>query len=55
MVLQIHTDAEIRILIFREVLEKTILSLVSNQLRRIFDDLYQDRLFGWYKLGSTDI
>ena len=40
MIVIIQTDAEISILLCQGFSEKNILSLLSNQLREIFDDLY---------------
>ena len=53
MTLLIHTDAEVHILLCQGFLEKQIRSLLSDQLRQIFDDLYRVRILGRNKLGSS--
>ena len=53
--LLIHTDAEIRIILCQGFSEKNILSLLSDQLRQIFDDFYRDRIMGRKKLGSSTV
>ena len=55
MTLLIHTDAEIIILLCQGLSEKTILSLLSDQLRHIFGDLYWARILGRDKLGSSTV
>ena len=55
MTLLIHTDIEISILLCQGLSEKNILSLLSNQLRHIFDDLYRSRILGREKLGSSSV
>ena len=46
-------DAEISILLCQVFSEKQIFSLLSNQLRRVFDNLYRARILGRDKLGSS--
>ena len=55
MTLLIHTDVEVRILLCQGFLEKQIRSLLSDQLRQIFDDLYRVRILGSNKLGSSTV
>ena len=55
MTLLIHTYAVIRILSCRGFLEKNILSLLSDHLRNIFDDLYQASIMGRNELGSSTV
>ena len=51
----IHTDADIIVLWCQGVSEGNILSLLSNQMRHIFDDLYQARIMERDKLGSSNV
>ena len=37
------------------VIRENIISLLSKQLRYIFDDLYWDRILGMDKLGSSTV
>ena len=53
--LQIHTDAENSIISCQRFSEKNILYLLPDQLRHIFDDLYQARIIGRDKLGSSTV
>ena len=53
--LLIHTDADIGIMLCQGFSEKNILSLLSNHIRQIFDDLYQARILGRDKLGSSTV
>ena len=55
MTLLIHTDVEIRILLCQGFSDKNILSLLSYQLRQIFDDLYWVRIMGRDKLGYSTV
>ena len=55
MPLQINTDAEIIIMLYQGFSEKNILSLLSNQLRQIFYDLYRVCILGRDRLGSSTV
>ena len=55
MTLIIHTDAEISIMLCQGFSEENILSLLSNHMRHIFDDLYRDHILGRDKLGSSTV
>ena len=52
-ILLIHMDAEIIIMSCQGFSEKNILSLLSDKLRQIFDDLCQARILGGGGLGSS--
>ena len=54
-ILLINKDAYIRSLLCQGFTEKNILSLSSDQLRHIFDDLYQAWILGREKLGSSTV
>ena len=53
MTLLIYTDADIIILSGQGFSYKNTLSLLSDQLRHIFDNLYWARIMGRYKFGSS--
>ena len=55
MDLLIHDDAEISIMTCQGFPNNKILSLLSDQWRKCFDDLYCDRVIGRYKLDSTAV
>ena len=55
MTLIIHTDADISILLCQGFSEKKILSVLSDQLRQIFDNLYWSCILGRDKLGSSNV
>ena len=55
MKFSIHMDEEISILSCQGFSEKNNLSLLSNHLRQIFDDLYQARIMERDKLGSFNL
>ena len=50
-----NTDAEISILLSKWFSEKKNLSLLSNQMRQIFDLLYQALILGKGKLDSSTV
>ena len=51
----VHTYTEISILLCQVFSEKNILSLLSNQLRDIFDDLYWGLILGRGKMGYFNV
>ena len=55
LTLLIHKDADIRILSCQGFSYKNIISLFSNQMRDTFDSLYQYRILGQDKLGSSTV
>ena len=55
MMLLNYTDTEIRILLCQGFSEKNILSLLSDQLRQIFDGLYWYCIMGREKLVSSTL
>ena len=55
MKLLIHMDVEIRILLCKLFSEKKILYLLSDQTRKIFDNLYQARILCRDKLRSSTV
>ena len=55
MTLLIHTDADISILLGQGFSEKNIFSLLSDQTRHIYDNLYLAYIIGRYKLGSSTV
>ena len=55
IMLLIHTDEDIIIMLCQGFSEKKILSLLSNQLRQIFDDLYWARIMVKDKLVSSTV
>lgn len=54
MMLLRHTDSEVSILQGHGFEEKDILSLLSDQMRQVFDDMYHARVTGKDKLGQGD-
>ena len=55
MTILIYTDAEIIIILCQGFSDKNILSLLSDQLKHIFDDLYRDQMMMQYKLGFSTV
>ena len=55
MMLLIHTNEDTSIILCQGFSEKTILSLLSDQLRHIFDNLYQDSIMRRNKFGSSTV
>ena len=50
-----NADADSSILLCQRFSEKNILSLLADQMRHMFYDLYQDRILGRNKLGSSTV
>ena len=55
MALIINTNADIIILPCQGFLEKNILSLLSNQMSKLFDNLERDFIMGREKLGYSTV
>ena len=55
MTLLIHTDSDIGILLRQCFSDKNILSLLSDQLRHIFYDLYLAQILGQGRLDSSNL
>ena len=55
MKLLIHMDVEIIIILCQEFSEENIPSLLSDQLKHIFDDFYWARILGREKLDYSTV
>ena len=53
--LVLHTDVEIRIMLCHGFSDKNILSVLSNHLRQVFDDLYWASIMGRENYVSSTV